>query len=184
MKPKNSKNLLILLAIFVAVVLGFFAFKLFVKKENPKEITRNDAITLPVPQNWILYKTNANYDLDIGYFKNNNKKDSLFCNINAVTAKLGRTPTFEQFLETSLGGQSLLKSHQEVEIVGQKAYRGTYTFPHKGQQDPVVNDRALFVYKGIYTDITLSYSQNVEDTVKNSCKQDFEMFLSNIKLLP
>lgn len=114
-----------------------------------KSITRHDVITFTVPSNWIIYDVNRDYDVNIGYFKNNDRNDELLCNINAVTAKLERTPSFEQFLSTAMSDQMFLASYKQVEIAGQEAWRGSYVATSEKIRVTAQNERVLFRRKGI-----------------------------------
>ncbi len=85
-------------------------------------------------------------------------------------------------METTLGGKMYMDIHTETTIKDQSAWRGTYTFPSNGITDPATNDRVLFKWKGIYTDITLSYSQSLDQGTKDKCQNDFKSFLEAIEL--
>lgn len=181
---KSSRQQAVLIAIFVLLsTLTFYYYKSQTDITKKKSINRLNAMTFNVPDKWMIYKTNQAYDFDVGYFKNGNKKEQLLCNINVVTTKLNRTPTFQQFLQTSLSGQTFIKNHKEGKIANQDAWMGTYAFSAPGIEEPGQNERILFVYNGIYTDITLSYSQNSEKSLQESCSADFNHFIADIELM-
>lgn len=180
MSLSKNRQILVLLALVITVLLAV-SLKTF--NSNLKSITRHDVITFTAPANWVIYEVNKDYDINVGYFKNNNRKDELLCNINAVTAKLGRSPSFEQFLNTSMSGQMFLASHKQVEIHKQEAWRGSYALTSEKIRVLTHNDRILFNWKGVYVDITLTYRQSTESLTSEICQKDFGKFLEDINLL-
>lgn len=179
------KNLHKLIPLAIFLLLALLLVGLFFKAtslSSKKSITRLDVLTFNVPGDWFIYKQNKTYDFDMGMFKNNSEKEELLCNINVVTTKLNRNTTFEQFTQTSMGGKLFLDSHQDTNFHGQNAWRGTYVFPALKIADPAQNDRILFIYKGVYTDITLSYSQKTSLDIQKRCKLDFDNFSERIIL--
>ena len=181
---KNYTKKLLRLAIVCAFSLSLFYFweKINTQAE-PKTKTQHSSITFNVPQGWIIYQEAKNYDFDLGLFKNHSKKETLLCRINVITANLNRTPTFEEFMGTTLGNKLFQEVHQEIDYKGTKAWQATYSFPSAGIVDPVENERILFKYQSIYTDITLSYSQDLENQQKNECSNTFKNFINQIVLL-
>lgn len=178
LRTKKAKTQLLFIA--ACLLSGLFLIGLFfnpAKIYHPKTITMHDVITFTIPSDWILYHKSKNYDFDIGYFKNHSEKNELLCNINTITANLNSSPSFEQFLNTSMAGKMLLDRHDTVKIAGQDAWRGEYEFPQKTITSPVKNERVLFKWKGVYIDITLSYNFNIDSNEIGKCKRTFETFL-------
>lgn len=172
---------LVVLVLLFGAVSGFFVLDslgIFYKKT----ISGDETVTFNIPKDWKIYKQNKNYDFDMGYFKNKTLNRDLHCRVNATFANLNRSPTFEQFMETSLSGKMFIGTHQEVMVQNQQAWRGRYTFPSEGIKEPTQNDRVLFKWRGTYLDLTLSYSENADESVKNLCNADFERFLESIQL--
>jgi hypothetical protein len=179
---QSSKFLLLLAASALLVLLISALFLLHLNKgEKTMVVTRNNVVNFKVMEGWNLYKINSNYDMDLGYFQNGDKSP-LLCNINAITAGLERSPSFNHFLSTSLAGKMLTENHVETKIAGQNAWRGSYVFPDKNLKDPVQNDRVLFKWKNVYVDITLSYSQVLNPSIQELCHNSFEDLLQNLTL--
>ena len=184
---KNKFQKLKLAAILFSVIAILVIVYLFLAHtfgiQSTKSQTKYDSITINIIPEWRVYHKNQNYDIDIGYFQKREKANTLVCTINAITANLTTDPTLEQFMSTTLAGKMFTDSKKDIQFKGQDAWRGSYTFPSKGIEDPAYNNRLLFRYKTLYIDITLSYNTGLDDATKLKCDTDFEIFLGSIQLL-
>lgn len=184
----QTKNISVQKFIIVSSILVLLAASLYflaVKNSNTqaKNKTQHKSITFLIPQGWIIYQENKNYDFDLGLFSTPSKKEDLQCRINTITANLDRNPSFEDFMGTTLGNKLFTNVHQEINYKDRNAWQGIYTFPATGLSDPVQNERILFKHNSIYVDITLSYSESLSQTKKEECINIFETYINQIQLL-